>query len=90
MLEECSQYTRSPQKILLSFMELLFKKIKTLEASQIYFMELLFGFFQCRIIRDCEVLDFIANEYILVRHNSIVIEKLLQEKGDIFAYYFDQ
>jgi hypothetical protein len=36
------------------------------------------GFFQCRIIKNCDFLSFLEGEYVLIEADSIILKKMVE------------
>jgi hypothetical protein len=54
----------------------IYSKIKIISDNNSTFIEILFGFFQCKIIKKCEMLSFLELEYVLAHSNSIILSKI--------------
>lgn len=60
------------------------------EEKDFWFIELMLGFFQCRVIRKCPSLWFLDSEYVIVKSSSVLVKVLLsKDLKNVFCYYID-
>jgi hypothetical protein len=72
---------RSTFDTLKELTEKMLKMISNLSSSDdFWFIELMMGFFQCRIVRDIPQLWFLGSDYVIVRSNSVLVKELLSSK----------
>lgn len=67
----------------------IYSKIKNISEKTYNFMEIFMGFFQCRIIKNCDFLSFLEGEYVLIEADSILLKKMVELNLLNFGYYFD-